>query len=143
MKLIALAAAAALVAPAALALDAPATRQLFDKKCAFCHGEDGQAHTKAGAKLKIPSFLDPVWAKETTDDTILEAITNGVPHSKMPAFKKKLDAEQIQALAGYVRAFATIGAQAPVPSAPPNAAPGAPQIAPPPTTTAPGAAPKP
>ena len=84
-------------------VDDPKT--LFDQKCKFCHGEDGKGQTKKGKLVKAADFTGPRWQKLTTDDEIRKAITNGVPKTKMKAFKDKLTPEQIEALVKYVRAF--------------------------------------
>ena len=70
-----------------------------------CHGEDGRAQTKKGRELKAEDFTSPKWQKRTTDEEIVEAIANGIPKKKMPAFKDKLSTEEIQALVPYLRAF--------------------------------------
>jgi len=85
--------------------------EIFDRKCDFCHGEDGRGQTKKGKKLKAPDFTSPKFQKETTDKEILSAIEDGVLKKKMPAFKTKLTADQIQLLAAYVRGFAGKGAK--------------------------------
>ena len=43
--------------------------------------------------------------QHTTDEEIVDAITNGLRKKKMPAFKNKLSPEEIQALVPFVRAF--------------------------------------
>ena len=67
---------------------------------------------------------DAKFQKDTTDQEILTAITDGIPETKdgkpvmvdgkpklhMPAFKEKLTPEQIQELAKFVRTF---GSKAP------------------------------
>ncbi len=91
------------VAPQAAAQDT--VQDIFEKRCIFCHGQDGRGQTKKGKQVKAPDFTSPKWNKETTDEEIKDAITNGVPKTKMLAFKSKLTPEQIDALAIYVRSF--------------------------------------
>jgi mono/diheme cytochrome c family protein len=91
------------VAPQAAAQDT--VQDIFEKRCIFCHGQDGRGQTKKGKQVKAPDFTSPKWNKETTDEEIKDAITNGVPKTKMLAFKNKLTPEQIDALAKYVRSF--------------------------------------
>ena len=71
--------------------------------CASCHGADGKAHTPAGKK---------VGAKDLTQSTLPDAaiiaqITNGKKNErgveKMPAFKDRLSAADISAVAAYVK----------------------------------------
>ncbi|HZR08418.1 MAG TPA: cytochrome c [Myxococcales bacterium] len=80
-------------------------QQIWEERCIACHGEDGKAQTKKGRELKAKDFTRPRWQKHTTDEEIVSAITNGIPKKKMPAFKDKLSAEEIQALVPYLRAF--------------------------------------
>ena len=84
----------------------PQTPQdIWEKRCTFCHGADGKAHTKKGRQYKAQDFTRPKWQKHTTDDEIVEAITDGVRKTKMPAFKEKLSADEIKAMVPFVRAF--------------------------------------
>jgi cytochrome c6 len=78
---------------------------IFKSKCSSCHGEDGKAHTKMGAKEKIPDMTSDKVQAGITDDKIKDAITNGIPDSKMKGFSGKLTPEEIDALAKYVRTF--------------------------------------
>lgn len=103
--------AAALLAQAATPSPAPVVGQqsqqdIWDKRCAFCHGKDGQSKTKKGRKYKAPNFTKDKWQKHTTDDEIVSAITDGVPKTKMPSFKEKLSAEEIKSMVPFLRAFA-------------------------------------
>jgi mono/diheme cytochrome c family protein len=84
------------------------TSDLFEKKCATCHGVDGKGQTKMGRKFGAPDFTGDKWQKETTDKEIQKAIEDGIVEEgkrKMPAWKEKLTAEQIAALGKYSRAF--------------------------------------
>ena len=84
----------------------PQTPQdVWDKRCVFCHGADGKSQTKKGKQYKAPNFTRDRWQKHTTDDEIIDAITNGVPKSKMPAFKEKLSPDEIKAMVPFLRAF--------------------------------------
>jgi mono/diheme cytochrome c family protein len=84
------------------------TSDLFEKKCATCHGVDGKGQTKMGKKFHAPDFTGEKWQKETTDKEIQKAIVEGVVEDgkrKMPAWKDKLTPEQIADLGKYARAF--------------------------------------
>ncbi len=78
----------------------------WDKRCIACHGADGKGKTKRGRKLKAPDFTSDKWQKDTAEEEIEDAIANGVPKTKMPAFKGKLSDAEVQALVKFVRAFA-------------------------------------
>lgn len=70
-------------------------------KCTGCHGADG----KGNPNIKdVPNFTDAAWQKKTPDSEMIKTITNG--HKPMPAYKDKLNEEQIKALVAYVRSFA-------------------------------------
>jgi ubiquinol-cytochrome c reductase cytochrome b subunit len=78
---------------------------LFTTNCLACHGIDGTGNALRVALPTIPNFTDAVWQKTQTDDNFISRINDGkVP--AMPAFKGKLNPEQIHALVVYVRAFA-------------------------------------
>ncbi|MCA1829631.1 MAG: cytochrome c [Myxococcales bacterium] len=80
-------------------------QDVWDKRCTFCHGQDGKAHTKKGRQYKAEDFTKAKWQKHTTDEEIVDAITNGVPKTKMPAFKEKLSPAEIKSMVPFVRAF--------------------------------------
>lgn len=78
-------------------------RQLYMANCAQCHGQDAHGD---GPQAK---FLDPppvdliVHVPQHSDQQLLDWITNGIPASAMPAFGKKLNAQQRQAVLNYLR----------------------------------------
>jgi cytochrome c6 len=76
-------------------------RELFEKKCAVCHGKDGHPTlmgTKMGAK-DLGALADP----KGDPKPVIASIEAGKP-PKMQAFKGKLTDAQIEALARYIRA---------------------------------------
>jgi mono/diheme cytochrome c family protein len=81
-------------------------QDIWDKRCTFCHGADGQGHTKKGKQYKVPNFTRDRWQKHTTDEEIISAVTDGVPKTKMLAFKDKLSADEIKSMVPFLRAFA-------------------------------------
>lgn len=85
--------AAVLVAGSALA-DSEA-HELFEKKCAVCHGKDGKP-TPMGQKM---GAKDLTGLKD--EKLIATTIENGKP-PKMAAFKGKMTDAQIQGVAKYV-----------------------------------------
>jgi mono/diheme cytochrome c family protein len=111
--------ALALLAQAAAPSPAPAdsapaaaprsAEEIWQMKCKFCHGEDGKSQTKKGRKLHAPDFTKAKWQKHTTDQEIVEAVTDGITDKgkpKMPSFKEKLAPGEIQSMVPYLRAFA-------------------------------------
>jgi mono/diheme cytochrome c family protein len=96
--------------PARIAPGVQDPKELFTKsKCVACHGEDGRGDTEKGRKLKVPDFTSPKWSEETTDKEIRETIRNGTKDKKgnvrMPGYRTKLTARQINELGAYVRGF--------------------------------------
>ncbi|HEY6908139.1 MAG TPA: c-type cytochrome [Myxococcales bacterium] len=80
-------------------------KEIFEKHCTLCHGADGRSQTKKGRQYKAPDFTSAKWQRSTDDEEIADAITNGVPKTKMKGFREKLSQEQIRALIPYLRAF--------------------------------------
>lgn len=114
----ALAAGLALAAAPVRAADAPAApatadtqpapdaKALWSKKCASCHGATGDADTKMGKKHEIDDLTKPAWHARHGDDEVRKAIEDGVPDTKMKAFKEKLTAAEITALVAHIRTLA-------------------------------------
>jgi mono/diheme cytochrome c family protein len=90
--------------PASFSLGVPEAadaRALYDKKCAECHGKDGQSHTFRGKHTHSRDLSDPQWQNQVTDERIYNSISNG--KNKMPAFSKKLSEEEMNSLVTFVR----------------------------------------
>jgi mono/diheme cytochrome c family protein len=87
----------------------PATERLWKAKCGSCHGADGKAQTEQGKKMSISDMSSAAWQGEFTDDKIKAAISDGVKRDKngvkqeMDSYKSKLRADQIDAVAAYIR----------------------------------------
>lgn len=80
------------------------TASLFAHHCARCHGADGRGETSLGKTMNAPDFTDAEWQKEhASSRRLAESIASG--RKGMPAFGKKLNREEIAALAAYVRRF--------------------------------------
>jgi len=97
----------ALLTSAFSAATADEAKQIFDNKCAKCHGEDGKGDTKMGKKAGAKDFTDAQVQAKLEDEAMAKAIKEGVKDgdkTKMKAFADLTDA-QIQALVAYVRAF--------------------------------------
>jgi mono/diheme cytochrome c family protein len=83
------------------AISAPAREKgepsaLFVEYCAKCHGEDGRAQTPKGRQLRARDFTDSEFQSGKTDADLIKTVTKG--GEEMPAFGKKLSAEQIESL---------------------------------------------
>lgn len=92
-KLLVAAVVLSLAVPA-LALDAAA---LYTSRCAVCHGKDGKG-SAAGKKMGARDLAEE---RKEPEQEIAEDIANG--KGRMPPFKGKLSADEIQALARFVK----------------------------------------
>lgn len=72
----------------------PDGKAVYTRKCARCHGDNGEPQKKGVTDLRT---------SDLTDAEALDIITNG--EEKMPAFKKKLTPEEIKAVAAYAKKF--------------------------------------
>lgn len=81
----------------ALAADVKAD-DLYKSKCQSCHGAEGRA-TNIGRKLGAKDFQDPQVMKMSQADRV-QIISDG--RNKMFAYKSKLSADEIKALAKYI-----------------------------------------
>lgn len=98
IRILALAVLGMMMAPAALADDASAT--LYKSKCAMCHAADGSGSVPMGQKTGAHDFRSPEIQK-MTDAQLIELTAKG--KNKMPAYDKKLTADQIKGLVAYIR----------------------------------------
>jgi cytochrome c6 len=85
------------IAPAAFAADGAA---VYKSKCAMCHGPDGSGQTPMGKTLKLRGLHSPDVQKQT-DAELVKVISDG--KGKMPAYKGKVSADEINALVAFIR----------------------------------------
>ena len=81
----------------------------WENHCAKCHGADGKAQTKLGAKLKLKDYTDPASLAKFSDGDLTIATADGVKENgkeKMKGYKDKLSPEEIGALVQYIRGLA-------------------------------------
>ncbi|MBI5747127.1 MAG: cytochrome c [Nitrospirae bacterium] len=78
------------------------------KKCAECHGVDGQP-----IKWDARDFTDPKRMNRFTDNYWFWRISEGVPTTNMPAWKDLLTEEQIWQAIAYEHTFSHDGNPAP------------------------------
>jgi mono/diheme cytochrome c family protein len=83
---------------AAKAADAKA-EEIYKQKCIVCHAADGNS------PLPNMSFADGVWKHGSSVKEVVKTINDGVPGTAMMPFKGQFSAQEIQALARYVRKF--------------------------------------
>jgi len=91
-----------LVAPAVLAEgNAEAGKAVFDKKCATCHGKEGEGNAKMATMLKVEiRHLGSKEVQEKKDDLLRKESIEGVGKMK-PV--KGLTEEEITNLMAYLR----------------------------------------
>ena len=88
-----------LLAPFASAADGAAT---YKAKCAMCHGADGAGQTPMGKNMNLRD-LRTADVQKQTDAELVKWIADG--KGKMPAYKAKLAAADIDALVAHMRTF--------------------------------------
>lgn len=91
-----------IVAPSAIAGGGPDGAAIFKSKCAMCHGPDGAGQTTMGKNLKLKD-LRSAEVQKLTDAQLRTMISDG--KGKMPAYKAKLSATDIDALVGFIRSI--------------------------------------
>ena len=85
---------------------APGTgRQMYMAKCSSCHSRDGSGAGTIGRSMGILSLTSPK-AQAQSDAGIAGVI--GYGDGRMPAFKKKLNPDQMQLLVAYIRELAGV-----------------------------------
>jgi mono/diheme cytochrome c family protein len=79
---------------------------VYSRNCASCHGEDGNAKTEKGELYGATDFTDNKWwSKAHPTDAQLQRVINAGKRGGMPAFKKRISADESAALAKYIRGF--------------------------------------
>lgn len=79
-------------------------RATFQRSCQIYHGTDGRG-ARSGRRLPgIPDFTSRAWQERRSQAELEASILEG-KGERMPAFRDKLGAEQVSALAAFVRAF--------------------------------------
>jgi mono/diheme cytochrome c family protein len=78
---------------------------VFEKHCIPCHGPDGRARTPAGRKLGAKDLAE----SRLGDAEIAKQVRDGVKDARgadrMPSFREKVTAAEIDALIAYVKTF--------------------------------------
>ncbi len=97
----------ALLAAGAVSVRAADAKELWEKNCTKCHGEDGKGKTKMGEKLGMKDYTDAKVQADLKDDQMMKAIKEGVKDgdkTKMKAFGDLSD-DEVKALVAHIRAF--------------------------------------
>jgi DMSO reductase family type II enzyme heme b subunit len=91
-------------------------KAIYDKRCAWCHGENGDGNGPGAEKLNPPprDFTSGNYKIKTSnygelvpnDDDIVRMIRDGMPGTAMPGWRDLLSDEDIRDLVAYVKSFA-------------------------------------
>lgn len=89
-------------APAHEGVDAA---KLYHKYCAPCHGDRGDGMSRATAALDPPprDFTTAKAAEELSRERMIVSATYGRPGTAMVGWKRRLSADQIEAIVDYIR----------------------------------------
>jgi mono/diheme cytochrome c family protein len=102
------AAAAALKNPVpSTAESIAAGRQIYQRRCASCHGANGEGGLGNDLVGPAPSLVDATWEHGSTDGEIFTNIKNGIgPDFMMVPWKDELKDEEIWNVVNYIRSIA-------------------------------------
>ena len=96
-------AAALILAAVPVAFAAADGAAIYKAKCASCHGPDGSGQTPVGKSMKVRDLRSADVQKQT-DQELYNWTADG--KGKMPAYKGKLTAAEINALVAHMRTMA-------------------------------------
>ena len=93
---------------AATAESVAAGQQIYQRRCASCHGRTGEGGPGNDLIPAAPSLVDAQWDHGSSDGQVFANIKNGVaPDFNMVPFKDTLKDEEIWNVVNYVRSIAT------------------------------------
>jgi mono/diheme cytochrome c family protein len=94
--------------PVAASADSIAAgKQIFQKKCATCHGLNGEGGSGSDLIPAAPDLTDDKWDHGSTDGEIFGAIKNGVPPDfNMTPWGDQLSDPDIWNVVNYLRSIA-------------------------------------
>jgi len=98
-------AVAAATSNSGLSADKKDIAALYLKNCSICHGDEGDANTRAqsGMYPAPRDFTTAEAAIELTRERMIKSVTDGRPGTTMVAHKKRLSEQQIADLVDYIR----------------------------------------
>jgi cytochrome c553 len=92
----------------AVSLRAADAKELWEKNCAKCHGEDGKGKTKMGEKLGVKDYTDAKVQEKLKDEEMAKVIKEGYTKEDkkiMKGFGETLSDDDIKALVKHIRGF--------------------------------------
>lgn len=107
------AATAAAVAPVVVPVAAPSApaetsadgRTVYTENCKKCHGATGAPSPVMKKKFDKLAAFDAAFFANRSDDSIVTILTKGKSEG-MKSFKDKMSADEMKAVAAYIRTFA-------------------------------------
>jgi mono/diheme cytochrome c family protein len=83
----------------------PDGEKIYMENCAICHGDNGNANTRASGSLRPPprNFTTLQAAMELTRDRMIHSVTFGRPGTGMMAHKDRLSKPEIAAVVDFIR----------------------------------------
>lgn len=91
--------------PAAKSDGSDRGRAIFTEYCSVCHGERGDAQSRALGSLLPPprDFTTPESRTDLTRERMIKSVTFGRPETAMVGFKSQLSSSDIAAVVDYIR----------------------------------------
>ena len=85
-----------------------AGKQVYDRRCASCHGDQGKGDGVMGEELspKPADLSGGAWKHGSADGDIFMVIRDGIRNTGMRAYGRKLTTHQMWDVVNYVRTFA-------------------------------------
>jgi len=82
-----------------------AGKQVYDRRCASCHGEQGKGDGMMGEELnpKPANLTDGAWTHGSADGDIFMVIRDGIKNTGMRAYGRRLTTHQMWDVVNYVR----------------------------------------
>ena len=87
-----------------------AGEDVYQAKCATCHGQDGSGNTPVGKSLQVADLRSAA-VQSKSDAELTQSVSEG--KGNMPGFKGNITDDEIHAVVTFVRTFAAKGDSAP------------------------------
>ena len=82
-------------------------KTLYEANCKKCHGVLGTPPKTMQKKFEKIMVFDADFVAKRSDDSLVKVLTKGGKTEDMKSFKDKLSADEMKAVAKYVRELAT------------------------------------
>ncbi|HVT05083.1 MAG TPA: c-type cytochrome [Thermoanaerobaculia bacterium] len=80
----------------------PTGQEIFESRCAFCHGVSGAGDTSVGRSFPGANLADGTWAHGGTPAEISASVEKGVPGTPMEGYKGLLTPDEITRVRDYI-----------------------------------------